>query len=108
MSLDISLKCKCCESELYSGNITHNLNKMAGEAGIYSAMWKPDSLGAVIASDITEFLRDGLDLLEANPLRFKEFDSTNGWGIYEHFVPFVREYLNACVKYPDSLIEVWV
>jgi hypothetical protein len=26
--------------------------------------------------------------------------------MYEHFVPFVEEYLNACKEYPDSTISI--
>jgi len=26
--------------------------------------------------------------------------------MYEHFVPFVEKYLNACKEYPKSLIEI--
>ena len=32
--------------------------------------------------------------------------ATNGWGMYEHFVPFVEKYLEACKEYPDAVIEV--
>lgn len=31
-------------NEVYSANITHNLGKMAGEAGIYYALWHPGEL----------------------------------------------------------------
>lgn len=31
-------------SEVYEANITHNLNKMAQEAGIYTALWRPSEL----------------------------------------------------------------
>lgn len=61
MSLDVDLNgesrevdCTCsrCFNEhkrtetdnLYSANITHNLGKMAGEAGIYYTLWHPGEL----------------------------------------------------------------
>ena len=31
-------------NEVYSANITHNLNTMADEAGIYKHLWRPDEI----------------------------------------------------------------
>ena len=92
--------------ELYRSNITHNLNKMAMEAGIYEHLWRPDEIGINRANQLIEPLRTGFTLLESDPERFKSFDSPNGWGLYEHFVPFVRDYLQACIKWPDAVVEV--
>lgn len=94
------------DEEVYSANITHNLVEMAGEAGIYYALWRPEEIGKTKAHEIIESLENGLENLKANPEHFKEFDSPNGWGMYEHFVPFVEKYLEACKTYPDSTIEV--
>ena len=73
--------------EVYWANITHNLSKMAGEAGIYEALWRPEEIGKTKATEIVE-LAD----LKARPEHFKTFNSPNGWGMYEHFVPFVEKY----------------
>lgn len=126
------------ESEhCYSGNITHNMGEMAGEAGIYLALWRPGemlapevhaaiqaqaqaknwhdaggvfelekTLPTVYARDLIEPLEKGLELLRSDPPRFKAFNSPNGWGMYEHFVPFVAEYLEACKEYPGSEVRV--
>ena len=94
------------EETVYDANITHNLNKMASEAGIYKALWRPEEIGREKASDIIELLEIGLADLKARPEHFEEFNSPNGWGMYEHFVPFVEKYLNACKEYPECLIEV--
>ena len=91
---------------LHSNNITHNLGEMADEAGIYYACWRPDEIGAVYAKDISPILEKGLELLKSDPERFEKFNSPNGWGLYEHFVPFVEEYLSACQKYPEAKIDV--
>jgi hypothetical protein len=101
MSLDVTLS-----ESVYSANITHNLGKMASEAGIYQALWRPEEEGYYQASDLIEPLTKGLALLTANPEKFKAFNSPNGWGIYEHFVPFVAKYLEACVANPTANIEV--
>mgnify|MGYP003590709739 FL=1 len=120
MSLDVSLisqdkrKCTCkvceCESEehikLFSANITHNLNEMAVAAGIYEACWRPEEIGAKYAKDIIPLLTEGLAKLKASPAKYKAYDSPNGWGLYENFVPWVEKYLEACNMFPDAIIEV--
>jgi hypothetical protein len=105
MSLDVYLEDKdgAC---LYDANITHNLNKMAGEAGIYEPLWRPDEIGVTKASQLIETLRAGLAQLVERPSHFEQFDSPNGWGRYVHFVPFVARYLEACIANPDANVRV--
>jgi len=122
MSLDVYLigeekrvecTCECghkhskivCET-LYDSNITHNLINMADEAGIYETCWRPEEIGATKAKDIIGKLALGLDLMKKEPERFKKFDSSNGWGTYEQFVPWVESYLKACEENPEATIEV--
>jgi len=119
MSLDVYLMggavegtCYACgqstsEKEgLYSANITHNLATMASEAGIYEALWRPEEKGYTHAKDLIKPLEKGLKKLIANPAKYEKFNSPNGWGMYEHFVPFVQQYLEACREYPEAEIEV--
>jgi hypothetical protein len=123
MSLDVYLQgqpkkvechCSCCDNkhereereEYYSRNITHNLNTMAGEAGIYEVMWRPDEIGITKAAQLIEPLKDGLAKLESDPERFKKLNPSNGWGSYDGLVSFVRDYLRACEETPDA--EVYV
>lgn len=94
------------EEEVYAGNITHNLGKMADEAGIYYAMWRPEEIEKTKAGEIIDLLEKGLEDLKARPEHYKKFDSPNGWGMYIHFVPFVEEYLDACKKHPTAIINV--
>ena len=93
---------------VFDTNITHNLGKMAEAAGIYNVLWRPGEYGYATAEQIIPILREGLSKLEADPEKFKKFDSPNGWGIYDHFVPFVRKVLEACEEYPDAEIMVSV
>lgn len=88
-------------------SITHNLTTMAEKAGIYTCLWRPDENGFKSASDIIEPLEKGLKELKARPAYFQEFNSPNGWGMYEHFVPFVERILDAATKHPKALIKVW-
>lgn len=105
MSLDVYLEkvMPCC---VYSSNITHNLTKMAKEAGIYWHLWHPEDIGITKAHELIEPLTLGLATLKADPERFEKFNSPNGWGMYEHFVPFVEKYLNACIEHPDADVSV--
>ena len=92
------------EEVVYDANITHNLGEMAQEAGIYKALWRPQEIDAFYAKDIIKIVEKGLADLKARPEHFKQFNSPNGWGMYEHFVPFVSDYLEALNKYPDTKI----
>ena len=109
--------------QVYWANITHNLGKMASEAGIYEALWRPHRLklnyvecnyeaeckfeneNPSTAKDIIPILEKGLADLKARPQHFERFNASNGWGLYEHFVPFVEEYLKACKEYPEAEIS---
>jgi len=109
MSLDVYLNDPTATYEtdsLYWANITHNLGKMAGEAGIYKALWRPEEIEAKYAKDIIEIVEKGLADLKARPEYFEQFNSPNGWGMYEHFVPFVEKYLEALKEYPDAEIYI--
>lgn len=133
MSLDVSLS-MVRPTEVFEANITHNLNKMAAEAGIYQALWRPAELdparaarihaqeeagnyhgegGAyeieraaiVFARDLIAPLRAGLEALKADPDKFRAFNPENGWGSYDVFVPWVERYLAACEEYPDAEVR---
>ena len=104
MSLDVSLIVG--GEEVYSRNITHNLNKMAEAAGIYQHLWRPDEIGVTHARELIAPLQQGVSLLARERERFEAFNSPNGWGLYENFVPFVADYLAACARHPDAKVEV--
>ena len=94
------------ETEVFSSNITHNLNKMAMVADIYIPLWRPEEKGFTKAEDVVDMIEAGLKELKSNPVKYKEYDSDNGWGLYIHFVPFVEEVLRACKEYPKATIEI--
>lgn len=102
-----SCTCKGDETrEVYWANITHNLNRMAEAAGIYRAVWRPEENGIQAAQQLIAPLRAGITLLESDPERFKQYDASNGWGLYEHFVPWLKRYLRACEENPTATIRV--
>ena len=95
------------ESEtVYSANITHNLNTMAENAGIYEALWRPEEISITKALQLIAPLSAGLTLLKVDPARFKTFNPENGWGNYEGLVEFVANYLAACEQYPSADVSV--
>jgi hypothetical protein len=105
MSLDVYLT-KTVPSTVFSCNITHNLNKMAEEAGIYKHLWYPESIGMTKALDLIRPLTKAIELMEENPVRFRKLNPSNGWGTYEDLLNFVKQYLAACVEHPDADIGV--
>ena len=72
------------EVEVFSGSITNNLCKMAYQAGVSKALWRPEEIDAVYAKDIVTILTGGLAGLESRPDYFKQFNPENGYGSYEY------------------------
>ena len=105
-ALEAALAASSEPVQVYSSNITHNLNKMAEAAEIYQHLWRPEEINITKAKELINPLTKGLFKLKADPKHFKTFDAPNGWGIYENFVEFVQDYLEACIKYPEATIEV--
>lgn len=103
MSLDFTIGVN--GENVFSGNVTHNLTEMAREAGIYEALWRSTGKNA---SEIVDVLEKGLIELALNPTKYKQFDSPNGWGSWENFLPFVAEVYENCKKYPDGVLECCV
>ena len=112
MSLDVYLISNICthcnrEDEVYSANITHNLNKMAAAAGIYEYLWRPEEVGATKAKQLIGPLSTGLDNLLSDPNTYTDkFSPPNGWGTYDQLVKFVKDYVLACERHPDAEIRV--
>jgi len=89
---------------LYHANITHNLNSMAEEAGIYGITWRPEENGIERAAQLIEPLADGIARMKSDPDRFRRFNPENGWGSYDAFIPWLESYLSACREHPDALV----
>lgn len=90
---------------VFESNITHNLGRMAEEAGFYHAVWRPEENGIERAGQIVEPLVRGIQLMKADPQRFRPLSAENNWGTYEQFLPWCVELLDACKKYPQA--KVW-
>jgi len=105
MSLDVHLVLKG-EGVVFSSNITHNLNKMAMACGVYYACWRPEEIHCKKAKHILPMLEKGVELLQDYPAFYRTFDSPNGWGLYDNFLPWLIQYTNACKDYPEAKIRV--
>ena len=123
MSLDVYLyggdkteRCECPQcgnkhthagrEEVYHANITHNVNKMAIEAGIYMEVWRPEECEVTHARQLIEPLSAAIRLMVAEPERFEKHDDEQGRGTYEQFLPWLTLYHCACVENPDATVEV--
>lgn len=109
MSLDVYLY-RTVEGEpdtcVYESNITHNLGRMAGVAGLYHACWRPEEINCTQAKHILPLLETGYQNLVTFPEFYKQFNASNGWGMYEHLVEFVKDYMHSCQQYPSAVIGV--
>lgn len=105
MSLDVTLS-EMRMSEVFSDNITHNLNTMAEAAGLYEVLWRPEDLQIRYAHELVGPLRNGLAKLTADPEKFRALNPKNGWGAYEDLVQFVEAYLEACIGNPLAEVSV--
>ena len=111
MSLDVRLEkdwCSVCDrgDVVYRDNITHNLGKMAEEAGVYLHLWRPEELALVTASQLVKPLEEALVAMERDPPPYIRWSPANGWGSYASLVLFIRDYLKACREYPQARIFV--
>jgi hypothetical protein len=105
MSLDVYLN-DAEMGSVFDANITHNLGAMAREAGIYQHLWRPEEIGVTKAAELVEPLTIGLADMVRRPTHYEQFNAPNGWGLYEHFLPWIAKYLEACIAHPDATIEV--
>ncbi len=104
MSLDVTLTQS--EEVDFDANITHNLGLMADVAGIYHHLWRPEEIGVTKAEELIQPLKLGLALMQQDPAKFEALNASNGWRLYEHFLPWVERYLAACEKFPDAEVRV--
>ena len=113
MSLDVYLR-QVMPTEVYSGNITHNLGKMATQVvlsngvTLYEILWRPDECNPPYtkAKEIADLLDEGFNILLSDPEEYKKYNPENGWGSYDGLVNFVYKYRNACWDNPDAEIGV--
>lgn len=87
----------------YDANITHNLGRMWGAAGVYDALYESEGK---TAADILPALEVGVDAMLERPDDFRKYDAPNGWGLYEHALPWLQRLVEACRDYPKATIGI--
>lgn len=108
MSLDVSLYIQRDGDRVvvFESNITHNLAPMAGLAGCYNVVWRPDENAITTASQLIRPIQDGIRFMEDNKRECENLNPSNGWGDYKGLLRFLREYLDACIEYPEAEVGV--
>ncbi len=106
MSLDIYLEQPATGIEVvFEANVTHNLNSMADEAGLYGILWRPEESGIITARGMISKLEQGIALMKSDPERFRKHNPENGWGSYADFVPWLERLLMACKENPEATVR---
>jgi hypothetical protein len=105
MSLDIWIEQKEeVMVDVVDMNITHNLARMAKDAGIYDVVW--NLKGITYAWQMEKPLHDAIKLLRSDPARFKKHNPKNGWGSYDSFIKDLEALLKGCREAPDGTVGV--
>jgi hypothetical protein len=108
MSLNFYLQCKCCHTIVFEIELTHNLNKMAMQAGLYAPLWycndETDSAHPryQYAQKMIPVLTEGIQNLQRRPEYFRQFNPSNGWGTYDQLLKAALDLLETCRRYPDA------
>lgn len=55
---------------------------------------------------LVEPLQTGIAKMEADPEKYEQLNSANGWGLYKNFVPWLKRYLAACEEHPYAFVSV--
>jgi hypothetical protein len=102
MSLDFYIKRKIM-SEVYWGNMTHNVSTMWVEAGIYDSLYNSHGLKA---GSIIFNLEEGLQKMTENPEKYKKLEPDNGWGTYDGAIKYLEEIILACKNNKKGIIHI--
>jgi len=94
--------------DIYRANITHNLAEMARQAGLYTAIWRPEEISEEPkAYDLIGPTVLGLNTLISRPGVFERFEPANKWGSYEELVLWVIRYLEALRINPGARVQAF-
>lgn len=110
MSLDLWLTIDACNhcggggQTVHDANITHNLTDMWRAAGVYDALYMSEGKRA---EEILPVLEVGVEYMQRNPEECARFNAPNGWGLYEHALPFLEKFTSACRACPKAKVGLW-
>lgn len=86
---------------VWDGNITYNLGPMMRAAGV-----ELRDLHNLPAPAVANILSTAIGKMNAHPNQYREFDSPNGWGVYEDCLSFLTGLRDACQAHPRTTVEV--
>lgn len=94
-------------TEIWSGNITHNLTRMAERIGIgdetlYSLLWHPQE---ILTLEYIEKIQIAMNILINNRKELEKFNPPNGWGNYDTLHKFLTSYLNVLLVLKNDIID---
>lgn len=104
-------------------NITYNLGKMASkipisfyidnirkDTDLYHIIWRPEELFTekmeIKLKDVVEPLMMGFNYLISHEKELSKYNPENGYGHYENFVYCLPQYIRACYKWPNAVVEI--
>lgn len=104
MSYDISLEVDTGGEEpveVWSRNHTSNTASMWVAAGCDLALYDGKS-----AEQLGDALNTAIINMKAEPGRYREYNSPNGWGTYSTTLLFLEEIYRACAENPKTTVRV--
>jgi hypothetical protein len=106
MSLDVYLEVD--GAQVYEGNITHALAKMADAYGLFDILWHPKESSIDEAWQLVDLMIDGLERMRADPDTAIEHEpECMAGGGLDYLAGFVRVYLEACQKHPKARVVAY-
>jgi hypothetical protein len=77
---------------------------------LYHLMWRPEEVFVnkkeIELRDMTTPLEIGLKYLLSHEKQLSKYNPENGWGHYENFVYCLPQYIRACYKWPNAVLEI--
>lgn len=92
--------------ELYTGQLSDSLSKMAFEANLYEPLWYPLENKLDLASKLIDPLEKGINKLRASPYLYKKYAPKSSMDSYNTLTFFIGKYLKACKKYPHASVRI--
>ena len=94
-------------NQVFAEGINHNVGCIARHIGVHRCLWRAPEKGFRKASQLTQPLRDALDMIRAHRESLRMIEAPNGFGTVEQLEDFLLRLHQACVKHPEAELEVW-
>ena len=101
------------DEELWSGNITHNLGRMAEHIAtrnytLYELLWHPSESGFLYANREYKYnIYNALKNMLLHRDELQQYNPENGWGSYDSLLHFVQSFAEALSKLDADDYELY-